>query len=497
MSGSSLKRLLVQVSHYSLASLLTTIAGLISFPFLTRVFSVADYGTMSLVSATLTIVVAIGKLGIQFPVFPFHSEIASGKSRFSLGQLYSTTVFGMGTAGFVVGLLLLTVTILGLDRWFGDTANLRLYFAICSVVCVSQVFESAIINFVRANQLTVLLMVYQVVKRYSMLGLVIVGVLLVKRSLTTFYAAMILTEVSATATLALLFFRRHAAAAPKRSSFSRPLYLEMLRLGIPMMIGYELSGIILSVGDRYVIEMLVGDEALGLYSAGYNLCQYVQAVVIASVGQAIMPIYMQMWEQKGADETAAFINQSLRTYCLFAVPVVAGVAAVGPELLQVLASEKYARAAAVLPWVIGGMVVEGVSGMVGAGLFIHRRVAIIVSIIMSCAVLNVGLNVAIIPMLGVVGAAIATLVAYAALVVAMTLVGRRLLAVRLPWGSLVRSMAASALMFLAVYPVYPGHGLLTVVARTALGALIYLVAILAIDKDARQLARGVWARFRR
>jgi O-antigen/teichoic acid export membrane protein len=106
VSGSPLRRLLVHVSHYSLASLLTTIAGLISFPFLTRVFSVAEYGTMSLISATLTIAVALGKIGIQFPLFPYHSEIASGKRAFTLDQLYSTTMFGMGATGLATGLIL-------------------------------------------------------------------------------------------------------------------------------------------------------------------------------------------------------------------------------------------------------------------------------------------------------------------------------------------------------------------------------------------------------
>jgi O-antigen/teichoic acid export membrane protein len=497
VSGSPLRRLIVHVSHYSLASLLTTIAGLISFPFLTRVFSVADYGAMNLIAATLTIAVAVGKVGVQFPIFPYHSEIASGKRAYNLDHLYSTTLYGMGATGLAAGLLLLAATFLGFDHWFGDIPNLRLYFTLCSVVCVSQVLESAIVNFVRARQLTVLLMVYQVVKRYAMLGLVVTGVLFVARSLTTFYTAMVLTEVSAMVVIALLFFRKHAASAPKLANFSRPLYFELLRLGVPMMIGYELSGMILAVGDRYVIEHMLGDESLGLYAAAYNLCQYVQAIVISSVGQAIIPMYMQMWEQKGRDETAAFISRSLRTYCLFAAPVVAGVAAVGPELLQSLASEKYADAATILPWVMGGMVIEGVSGMVAAGLFIHRKVKAVVSIIMSCAVLNIGLNVILIPHFGVVGAAIATLVAYAALVVSMALIARRLLPVKLPWASLARSGAASAIMFVAVHSVYPGHRLVTLAVRVVLGSLVYTIAIVAIDGDARQLARKLLSRLRR
>ena len=44
MSDSPLKRLLVHASHYGLTSVFTMIAGLVSFPLLTRLFSVRDYG---------------------------------------------------------------------------------------------------------------------------------------------------------------------------------------------------------------------------------------------------------------------------------------------------------------------------------------------------------------------------------------------------------------------------------------------------------------------
>lgn len=497
MPGSSPKRLLVHVSHYSLASLLTMIAGLISFPFLTRVFSVAEYGTMNLIAASLTLALAVGKVGVQHSLLRYHSEIASGKRVFNLDQLYATAVFGMGASGLVIGVLLLAATLLGPDRWFSTAPHLRLYFAISSVVCVSQVFESVLINLVRAKQLTVLLMMYQVIKRYALLCLVLVGVLFIARSLTSFYAATLVVEVAGTVALAVHFFRKYVDTPPRTSNFSAPLYRELLRFGIPMMVGHELSGIILSVGDRYVIQGLIGAEPVGIYSAAYNLCQYVQGVVIASVGQAIMPMYMEMWHQKGRDETAAFISRSLRTYCLLAAPVVAGVAAVGPELIRALASDKYASAVAVLPWVIGGMVFDGMSAMVGAGLFIHRKTTAIVGIIMSCAALNIGLNFVFIPPLGVVGAAMATLVAYAAMAVAMATIGHRLLAVRLPWASLARSSAASAIMFAAVYFVYPGHRLLTVAIRTVLGALVYAVMIVVFDRDARELARKLLAQLRR
>lgn len=487
--SSPLKKLLVHIAHYSLSSVLTTIAGLVSFPLLTRLLSVADYGAMNLIAATLTVTVALGKVGVQHSILRYHAEIAHGKRKFTLANLYSTTFLGMAATGIITALLVLVATELAPRRWLGDFPNLRTYFAIISVVVASQVLESVLVNLVRAELLTSLLLKYQVIKKYVGLGLMIFALFAVARSLTSFYLAMGITEVGSMIALGVYFFGARPNLRPRASEFSLPLYREMVRFGIPMMIGFELAGIVLQVGDRYVIEGLIGPEPLGLYSAAYNLCQYVQAILISSIGLAIMPIYMQMFEQKGAEETAAFLSRSLRTYALFAAPVVAGVAAVGPELLPALASEKYASGTAVLPWVIAGMVVDGTNGMVGAGLFIHRRIRAIVAIVISCAALNIGLNLLLIPHLGVVGAGAATLASYAALAVLMAAAGHSLLPVVLPWGTMARSGLSAAVMYLAVFMILPGRHFLTVGIRVVAGALVYAVLITLVDRDAREMVK--------
>jgi O-antigen/teichoic acid export membrane protein len=495
-AGSAVRRLLVQASHYSLASVMTMLAGLVTFPVLTRLFSVSDYGAMNLVAATISVSVAFGKVGLQHSIVRYQSEISAGKSRFTLEQLFSTTLIGMSISALVVVAALVGGTHVVPQRWLGEHPEVRFLITVASGLIVVQVLESALVNFLRAEQNTAALMKYQVGKKYLGLGLILTSVLVISRSLTAFYAASVLAEGLAVITLfALLVRRGHPVPTP--AQFSTPLYKNLLSFGIPMMIGYELSGLILSVGDRYVIDGLLGQEQLGLYAAAYNLCQYVQAAIIASIGQAIMPIYMQMWDRQGADETAAFIERSLRTYVMFGAPIIAGMAAVATELLPSLASSKYTSASGVLPWVIAGMVVDGTNAMVGAGLFIHRKTRTIMVIVLACAGLNIGLNFILIPRLGIIGAAVATLVSYAATSLAMAVVGHRLLAVRIPWGTLARAGAAAAVMYAAVVFLAPGRRFLTVGVRAAVGAVVYGGLMALIDADARAIVTRALARLRR
>jgi O-antigen/teichoic acid export membrane protein len=493
MSDSPLKRLLVHTSHYGVASLLTMIAGLVSFPVLTRLFSVGDYGTMALVAATLSVSVTVAKVGVQHSTIRYYSEIDAGKSRFSMPQLYSTTFLGMGGSALVVMLALTLFAVAAPAHWLGDT-RLRHLFSIVSILILVQVLESAVVNFLRAEQRTTAFMKYQVAKRWLNLCTMLGVVVLISRTLTAFYLSGVVIDTICFVVVATWMFR--SRQRPRAADFSRDLYKELLAFGVPMMIGYELSGLILSVGDRYVIGGIAGEEPLGLYAAAYNLCQYVQQLVIASLGQAIMPIYMQMWDQKGRDATAAFISRSLKTYAIFGVPIIAGLAAVGPELLPSLASEKYAGAYVILPWVIGGMIVDGTNTMVGAGLFIHRKTRTIMSIVLSCAVLNIVLNLILVPRIGILGSAIATLVCYAGAALGMTWAGRALLPIALPWRTIFVAGAASLVMYFAVAHLVPGRRLISVGVRVVAGAAVYGGLMVLLSSEARDMARAALKRVR-
>jgi O-antigen/teichoic acid export membrane protein len=433
---------------------------------------------------------------VQHSIISYQSEMRAGKGESTVQQFFSTTILGMLATGLCAMLVLAAGIHLVPAGWLGD-ARLRGLFTIASFVVLVQVLESGLINFVRADLLTSLLMKYQVAKKYLGISLILFAVFVVSKTLTAFYAATLVTEAASLVLLWSVLQRRHDWPRLAAREFRRPLYIQMLGFGVPMMIGYELSGIIMGVGDRYVIHGLMGETALGLYASAYNLCQYVQSVMLASVSQAVMPLYMQMWEQKGEEETAAFIARSLRTYVLVGAPIITGLASVGPELLPALASERYAAAASILPWVIAGMVVDGASTMVGAGLFIHRKTRRIMATTLSCAALNIGLNLLLVPRIGIIGAAVATLVSYVSASVALGIGARRLLPVKLPWGTIARSGLAALVMYGSLIHVHAGRHGSTAAVRILIGAPVYVLLIVLIDADARALLRRLSEQLRK
>jgi len=129
-----LSRLAAHFSRYSLASLLVTLASIVSFPFLTRIFPVADYGMMSLIGVLVTATAAVGKLGLQQAALRFYSEVRAGQSAWTLPQ-YEATVYvglaGFGTlaaTGLIVGESLFGVVYAGIAGATGSESPLALPF---------------------------------------------------------------------------------------------------------------------------------------------------------------------------------------------------------------------------------------------------------------------------------------------------------------------------------------------------------------------------------
>jgi O-antigen/teichoic acid export membrane protein len=478
-----LRRLFLHFSVYSLGNLLVAMASLISFPIFTRIFSTSDYGVLSLVSATLLLLTGVGKAGSQHSIVRFYSEVKAGKRSFDTRTYYSTVLTGMVLTGAVTTVLWALVSQILPTSLFGEP-RLHILFLLTAPLILVRVVESGLSNILRAQEKSLTLVIFAVVKKYGSIALIIVTVLFWLRSPIGFFAATLASE---TILVAVYAYAVWGALGPTPRLFERPFFREMLAFGLPML-GYEIAGIVLSLGDRYVIEALMGSSAVGVYSATYNLCDYVQSTLIVSVASAIQPIYNRLWEEQGRQATEAFLGRALHYYVVLSAPIIAGLTAVGPELLPLLASSKYKEGSTIIPYVMAGMVMDGAMVIFTAGLYIHKRTRVVWGLISLCAVVNLLLNVVLIPRMGLTGAALATLLAYGLLLLLGSFASRGYLEIPIPFSSLVKGGVAAGLMYLAVRSLSLSlrPGFLALGIQIAFGALVYGVLIVAIDRKSRE-----------
>ena len=115
-----LNKLLIHTSNYSIAALLNIIARLVSFPIIIRFLSVEEYGLLSLVNASLSFLVAMGKGGLQRSVLRLYSEIKASSEKWNLNQYYATVVLGMLGLSVIVAVGWILIALVVPSHWWNN-----------------------------------------------------------------------------------------------------------------------------------------------------------------------------------------------------------------------------------------------------------------------------------------------------------------------------------------------------------------------------------------
>jgi O-antigen/teichoic acid export membrane protein len=467
---------------YSSGNLLIALAGIISFPIITRVFSVEEYGILNLIALPLMFLVGLSKAGLQRSIVRFGSEARAGQVPFRVADVYLTALLGMLASAALILAVWIAVSRFFPLSWVGDP-RVYLIFVIGSLVVIGETLYSGLTNIFVSERKSVRLTLVDIVKRYSGLLFVLGGVLLFPDKLYGFYLMTGLHELLFCAVL-LILAQRYFAVLHGRPNLG--LARQMFAFGIPL-VGYELLTHVFSYGDRVLINYFLGPTELGYYSAAYNLCTYVKTIFVASLVTAITPMYMDRWENDGRAETESFLALALRYYLLLAIPATVGLAAISEDLIVFLAGAKYVEAHGVVPYVILGMLVDGATAMVAAGLQIMKRTKLMMLLMATAAIANVLLNLVLIPPLGIEGSALATFLAYVLFTAGCWYAGRSVLTIRVDLIKVALYGIAALAMHLALGFVAIEQAGLSLAVKVILGAVVYGLAVLALDRDLRVL----------
>jgi O-antigen/teichoic acid export membrane protein len=181
---------------------------------------------------------------------------------------------------------------------------------------------------------------------------------------------------------------------------------------------------------------------------------------------------------------------------VLAVGLLASMCVIGTEVLSVMASAKYRDGAVVIPWVVAGMVIEGCTAFLAAGLYLQKKTRTIMTGVVICAVLNMLLNLALVPLLGIVGAALATLLSYGVLTAMSLFVGRRYLAVPVPWLQTAKLSALGAALYFIVSRIHLGQGFASLLVHMVACVVVYALLLLLFDSRSRDAVRWLWERRR-
>ncbi len=229
-----------------------------------------------------------------------------------------------------------------------------------------------------------------------------------------------------------------------RPMFSTVVLRESLAFGLPR-VPHGFAQQVIAVGDKVILTFFVSLPEIGLYAMGVSV-GLIQKVFLAAFEYAWAPFYYATVREPGAER----VFSTVTTYGVALLALMtAGLSAIAADLLNVVTHGQYTAAAGVVAWTSLGVFFQGVYLMTSIGLNITRRTEYYPIATAISAAVNVGLNVLLIPRFGIMGAAYANGVAYAAQAALAYYFSQRFYPVHYETGRLARVVAAAIAAYAA------------------------------------------------
>jgi O-antigen/teichoic acid export membrane protein len=262
----------------------------------------------------------------------------------------------------------------------------------------------------------------------------------------------------------------------------RTIILQLLGYGLPLTATYALNAVIHS-SDRLIVGWLLGVSATGLYAVGYDLAKQSIWVLIMSINLASYPLAVRALEAHGVAAAQDQLRQNVTLLLGIAVPAAAGLALLAPNIVRVLLGQEFREVAtSLVPWIALATLLAGFKLFYLDQAFqLGKQTWRQIWTVLFPALLNVGLNLLWIPQWGLLGAAYATVMAYAMGLILSWRVGRRAFPMPFPLADFIKIIVATGGMSLALLPLLAFQGVLVLVLQVMIGVATYGVLSLLFD----------------
>ncbi|MBL7136185.1 MAG: oligosaccharide flippase family protein [Candidatus Marinimicrobia bacterium] len=407
-----LKNTIKHTAIYSFGNIATKLIGIVLLPLYTKHITVAEYGVLGILEITIMILTQILILGQPQAILRFHDLDEYKEKR-------KSTLFTLFVFLFSIGLLFNFIGqnyVVKLSSLFSKPTEFAIYFKLCFIIIFLRVINELFLSVIRAKEKSILYAVANITKLIIILGFNIYFVAFVRIGIRGILYAYLIGDGLL---FLILFPNMFFEMVPK---FDNRILRESLLFGIPFIFS-SLAGMLLNMGDRYILKLLVNYKEVGLYNLGYKVAGILNVFLMQSFFLSFAPIAYKMYGQKGGKR---YFSKML-TYFVFALFWVGlGLSFFSKELIKLLAlNPDYWIAYQVVPYIILAYIFSGARYVVSIGLNLKRKTKYIAYCTIGAAILNIGLNFILIPKYKMMGAAVATIISFVALYFATYFIANR------------------------------------------------------------------------
>lgn len=388
-----------QALIYSLGNISAKLIGFVLLPLYTSYLSTEEYGILALLEITSTFMVAVLSFKLSTAMMRWCSnENSEEKIKGILFTTFSTAIVIL----ILLNLILQPITS-NLSNLFFDVEHFKNYFTILIISASFEILNLFSLDLIRLKEkptffvtvsiIRVLVILFLNVYFIKYMGLGVEGIIL-----SQMIGNILLTLIT-------LPFLIKNMALRFVSSELKP----MLKYSVPLVFS-TISMMLLTMGDRFLIKYYLNYSEVGIYSLGYKLASVLNVLVIQSFQTGFLPIAYKNHDKPDAQR---FFSKTLTYYSLILVLCGLGLSLFSEEVIMLFSkNEEFNIAYTVVPFIALAFVFKGIQYVYSLGLHFAKKTKYNASIVMVAAIINMGLNVLLIPKFGIYGAAIATIVTW-------------------------------------------------------------------------------------
>ena len=217
---------------------------------------------------------------------------------------------------------------------------------------------------------------------------------------------------------------------------------ESLLFGFPL-IFHHLAKFTLDLSDRYMLQYLTNVKEVGLYSLGYQFGSLVHFVAVP-ISMSFGPFFFQLADK---DESTILFPRLASMFCLVVFWIGLTVSLFAREIVYLMSTPKYYDAYKVISLVTLGSVFISLYYFPIKGLGYKKRTKVIPLATGFSGAINIVLNIILIPKYGMMGAAWATVVGYFSQFVIIFLLSQRAYFINYEYGKILKVIAVAITFF--------------------------------------------------
>jgi O-antigen/teichoic acid export membrane protein len=224
--------------------------------------------------------------------------------------------------------------------------------------------------------------------------------------------------------------------------------------------------------DRYLVTYFLGLGSVGVYSAAYSIGNLIQ-LFVSPLQLILLPELSKLFDEDKIDQVRTYMSHSLRYFLLITIPAVFGLSALAKPLLGIFTTQDFLSGWLVIPIIAFAGLLAGIFQILINILFLVKETKFATYINIIAAASNVMLNLLLIPSIGIIGAALSTLIAYLLMIILCIRISMKHFVFDFYFYDIAKSIFSSLAMYLFVSRFYISN-VYELFGVTAIGAFVYV-----------------------